>query len=216
MFNFRFLANNIVESSHETHLPTFCCAPQAHPWLSRSNEDTRRPRRDPRAPCEGSPAARGLERSGGAGAIPSLPAMIPQGNSVLAVVPGAQTCVRISRLTGGGDFAAVLKERPIARNERFAVHVRIRQEPGVLRLGFVVPRRLAPRAVDRNAIRRVWREALRTRGAVVAGPGCDIVVRLRAAPTLPAKRNLKRCCGEDARTLVIRLSLRTQVEPIEP
>ena len=45
----------------------------------------------------------------------------------------------------------------------------------VSRLGFIVPRALARRAVDRNYIRRVGREAFRH----ACSSGLDIVVRLR-------------------------------------
>ena len=47
------------------------------------------------------------------------------------------------------------------------------------RVGYVIGARHMPRAVDRNRLRRVLRETLRSRGAALAG--FDIVVRLRRA-----------------------------------
>jgi ribonuclease P protein component len=47
------------------------------------------------------------------------------------------------------------------------------------RIGYVIGAKQMPRAVDRNRLRRVLREAIRTRSAALAG--LDIVIRLRRA-----------------------------------
>lgn len=47
------------------------------------------------------------------------------------------------------------------------------------RIGYVIGAKQMPRAVDRNRLRRVLREAIRNRRAALAG--FDIVVRLRRA-----------------------------------
>jgi len=47
------------------------------------------------------------------------------------------------------------------------------------RIGYVIGAKQMPRAVDRNRLRRVLREAIRGHGAALAG--LDIVVRLRRA-----------------------------------
>ena len=47
------------------------------------------------------------------------------------------------------------------------------------RIGYVIGAKQMPRAVDRNRLRRVLREAIRTRRAALAD--LDIVVRLRCA-----------------------------------
>jgi ribonuclease P protein component len=51
-------------------------------------------------------------------------------------------------------------------------------EGGGGRLGYIIPKQHFRRAVDRNYVRRILREALRQRG--VALGGFDIVMRLRA------------------------------------
>jgi ribonuclease P protein component len=48
---------------------------------------------------------------------------------------------------------------------------------GTGRIGYVIGRRQLSRAVDRNRLRRLWREAVRARGPLTRG--FDIVVRLR-------------------------------------
>jgi len=46
------------------------------------------------------------------------------------------------------------------------------------RIGYVIGTKQMPRAVDRNRLRRVLREAIRSRRAALAG--LDVVVRLRS------------------------------------
>ena len=52
-----------------------------------------------------------------------------------------------------------------------------RTSSGGVRLGVVVSRRFLPRAVDRNTLKRVVREAFRVRRAEL--PDGDILIRLR-------------------------------------
>jgi len=53
----------------------------------------------------------------------------------------------------------------------------VRTSGGGVRLGLVVSRRFLPRAVDRNTLKRVVREAFRMRRAEL--PDGDILIRLR-------------------------------------
>ncbi len=70
-------------------------------------------------------------------------------------------------------------------------------EPTAVRFGFTVGKRQARRAVDRNMVKRVLREAVRQQRAVLeplaaarAPQGQRVVLRLKAA--LPARRELAR------------------------
>lgn len=89
---------------------------------------------------------------------------------------------RTYRLTEPAEYAVGLKSRILVRGARFALHL-LRNDLDHWRLGLVVPKRYAPRAIERNTIKRVWREAFRLRRAELqqADPvqsGCDLVVRL--------------------------------------
>ncbi len=81
---------------------------------------------------------------------------------------------RRHRLCGQRDFAAVMRTRTGAAGSRLSVVVRP-NDVGVSRLGMIVPKAMAARAVDRNYIRRVVREQFRRAGA----DGYDVIVRLR-------------------------------------
>jgi len=75
------------------------------------------------------------------------------------------------------DVAAALKAGTARRNDRFRLSAR----PTALayaRLALVVPKRFAPRAVDRNRVRRLIRETFRLNQLQLAGQ--DLVVRLTA------------------------------------
>jgi len=75
--------------------------------------------------------------------------------------------------------AAALKSGRIARAQRFLLHGKVNSE-GYPRLALVIPKRLVKRAVDRNRIRRLAREAFRQRQAELGGR--DFVLRLTRAP----------------------------------
>jgi ribonuclease P protein component len=63
--------------------------------------------------------------------------------------------------------------RPSQKSAHFVLYTRLNQLPHA-RLGVVVAKRLAPRAVTRNTIKRVTRELFRVTGL----PAIDCVVRL--------------------------------------
>jgi len=64
------------------------------------------------------------------------------------------------------------------------------------RIGIVAGKRIAPRAVDRNRVKRLVRQAFRK--ARQGLPGMDIVVQLRRAP---APGSYARLAGEIAKLL---------------
>ena len=60
---------------------------------------------------------------------------------------------------------------------------------GVPRLGLIVPKRVFPRAVDRNRMKRVLRELFRGRQALLGSR--DILIRVTA--TKPALAEIEQC-----------------------
>jgi ribonuclease P protein component len=82
---------------------------------------------------------------------------------------------RLDKLTLRADFDAVMSTGIVARTSHFALHQQISQIPS--RVGAVVPKRWARKAVTRNLIKRQI-YAL-SRQAWVAVPTADRVIRLR-------------------------------------
>lgn len=80
---------------------------------------------------------------------------------------------RRRRIVKTDEFSSVFRLRPAYRTESFMLYVR----PNGLshaRLGVVVAKRLAPRAVTRNMVKRLTRELFRKS----ALPATDCIVRL--------------------------------------
>lgn len=80
---------------------------------------------------------------------------------------------RRRRIVKTDDFSSVFRLRPAYKSANFVLYVR----PNSLehaRLGVVVAKRLAPRAVTRNAVKRIAREIFRQ----AALPAIDCIVRL--------------------------------------
>ena len=80
---------------------------------------------------------------------------------------------RHRRIVKTDEFSSVFRLRPAFRTEHFALYQRP-NELGHPRLGIVVAKRLAQRAVTRNMIKRVAREVFRL--AVL--PEVDCIIRL--------------------------------------
>lgn len=79
------------------------------------------------------------------------------------------------RLHDATEFAAVFSHRRVLRGEHFGLHY----APGSVghpRLGLVIAKKLARRAVERNLLKRLGREAFRQARAHL--PVCDLVLRL--------------------------------------
>jgi ribonuclease P protein component len=71
------------------------------------------------------------------------------------------------------DFSSAFHLRPVYRTAHFVLYARSNQLPHA-RLGVVAAKRLAPRAVTRNAVKRAAREMFR----VTPLPAIDCIVRL--------------------------------------
>jgi ribonuclease P protein component len=101
----------------------------------------------------------------------------------------------LDRLHRPGEFAAVMASRTRVAAGCFELRYRLRQPGDVAlsadraRLGLIIPKRLAKRAVLRNLLKRLAREAFRN-----ANPGLppmDMVLRL-AKPALAVGGQLDR------------------------
>ena len=86
---------------------------------------------------------------------------------------GSHDFARVRRIVKTDEFSSVFRLRPSQKSAHFVLYTRLNQLPHA-RLGVVVAKRLAPRAVTRNTIKRVTRELFRVTGL----PAIDCVVRL--------------------------------------
>lgn len=94
------------------------------------------------------------------------------------------TFTSAARLHRPSEYADALKGRRIARGALFVVvtprtHSTSQPQPAAPRLGLIIAKRFAPRAVTRNTIKRVLREAFRHKQHQLAPR--DYVFRLHSA-----------------------------------
>jgi ribonuclease P protein component len=80
---------------------------------------------------------------------------------------------RDRRIVKTDEFSSVFRLRPVYRTAHFVLYTRPTELPHA-RLGVVVAKRFAPRAVTRNTVKRVTRELFRQ----AALPAVDCIVRL--------------------------------------
>jgi len=80
---------------------------------------------------------------------------------------------RDQRIVKTDEFSSVFRLRPVYRTAHFVLYARNNDLP-LARLGVVAAKRMAPRAVTRNTIKRVTRELFRQ----AALPRVDCIVRL--------------------------------------
>lgn len=80
---------------------------------------------------------------------------------------------RDRRIVKTDEFSSVFRLRPVQRTAHFVLYTRQTNHPHA-RLGVVVAKRFAPRAVTRNTIKRITRELFRQ----AALPSIDCIVRL--------------------------------------
>jgi ribonuclease P protein component len=133
----------------------------------------------------------------------SQPALAP-----LSSAPGApaqpasaQHYARDRRIVKTDEFSSVFRLRPARRTDHFVLYIR-NNGLTTARLGIVVAKRLAPRAVTRNMVKRITRELFRQ----TALPAVDCVVRLskpinrRTDPA--ASSRLKKCLRSELQELL--------------
>ena len=104
------------------------------------------------------------------------------------------------RLLAAEDFKAVFAHRRVLHGRFFDLH--LRPNGGIAaRIGFVVAKRFARRAVQRNLIKRIGREAFRR---VLPGlPACDLVLRL--GKPVAAREPARAALREDIESLMSRV-----------
>jgi len=83
------------------------------------------------------------------------------------------------RLRQRAEFDCVLASGAVLRGSWFHAHYRPR-DGGVARLGLIISKKLAPKAVQRNLLKRLAREAFRQAGERLADH--DVVLRLARRP----------------------------------
>jgi ribonuclease P protein component len=105
---------------------------------------------------------------------------------------------KAARLLKTGEFSSVFRLRPWRRSPHFVMYARPTGNDA--RLGLVIGKKYAPRAVTRNLIRRIAREAFRLRRAEFGG--WDVLLRLHTRlnkATLPSASSppLKALCRSE-------------------
>ncbi|MDQ1924232.1 ribonuclease P protein component [Massilia pseudoviolaceinigra] len=86
---------------------------------------------------------------------------------------GSHDFARVRRIVKTDEFSSVFRLRPAQKTAHFVLYTRSNDLPHA-RLGVVVAKRFAPRAVTRNTIKRVTRELFR----MAPLPPVDCIVRL--------------------------------------
>jgi len=86
---------------------------------------------------------------------------------------GSHDFARVRRIVKTDEFSSVFRLRPAQKSAHFVLYTRSNELPHA-RLGVVVAKRFAPRAVTRNTIKRVTRELFR----ISPLPAIDCIVRL--------------------------------------
>ncbi|KVD81724.1 ribonuclease P protein component [Burkholderia sp. ABCPW 14] len=125
-----------------------------------------------------------------AGEAAAVPGSIPLQAS--AAFPKA------ARLLKTDEFSSVFRLRPWRRTAHFVIYGKPTGRDA--RLGLVIGKKYAPRAVTRNLVKRLAREAFRTRRAEFAG--WDILLRLharfdkKAMPSAASAPLAALCAGE--------------------
>jgi len=83
---------------------------------------------------------------------------------------------RTRRIVKTDEFSSVFRFKPVFKTEHLVLYARPNSLPHA-RLGVVAAKRLAPRAVTRNAVKRAVREGFR-QSELLSTLGLDCVVRL--------------------------------------
>jgi len=109
-----------------------------------------------------------------------------------------------ARLHRPSEYALALKGRRVARGRLFVVTTPAAVQPDAThaRLGLIVAKRFAPKAVTRNTIKRVVREAFRARRHLL--PRNDFVFRLHSRVEPCSLSDLKKRVRTEADALLTR------------
>jgi ribonuclease P protein component len=147
-----------IRIDHEAHLSTVQNASPADPRVPRAHENARRPRCHPCTPRKRAGSPQRLTKPGDCGNTPHVrPGRLTKPAQFEAVLAGG-------RRSGSGCFLA----RALPNAESTA------------RLGLIVGKKIAPRSVDRNRVKRLIRIVHRQLAAELSD--LDVVVQLRGSP----------------------------------
>ncbi len=116
-----------------------------------------------------------------------------RGNPVM----GPHAFPKAARLVKTDEFSSVFALRPVRRSRHFVLYVRANGHPQA-RLGIVIGKKFARRAVERNLIKRQCRELFRLRQAALGGR--DVLIRLQTKFPREDVRTVaafKRLCREE-------------------
>ncbi|WP_407923236.1 ribonuclease P protein component [Cupriavidus agavae] len=123
---------------------------------------------------------------------------------------------KAARLTKTDEFSSVFALRPRRRSTHFVLYVRANgQQQG--RLGIVVGKKFAPRAAERNLVKRMVRELFRGRQDQFGGR--DILLRLQAKfprAEFASRTAIRRTCHAEISGLLDIAARPLPVAPPEP
>ncbi|AGW92495.1 ribonuclease P [Ralstonia pickettii DTP0602] len=118
---------------------------------------------------------------------------------------------KAARLTKTDEFSSVFALRPRRRSPHFVLYVRANDRPEG-RLGVVVGKKFAPRAAERNLVKRMARELFRQRRDELAGR--DVLLRLQAKfprAEFATRAAVRRACAAEIASL-----LEVAAKPLPP
>ena len=112
------------------------------------------------------------------------------------------------RLHAAAEFSLVFAARQVLRGRNFDLHYLSRESvapvpPVGARLGLVIAKKLARRAVQRNLLKRLAREVFRHVRQKL--PPYDLVLRLSRAPGSSLDKVARRLLRTDVEQLLVRL-----------
>ena len=113
---------------------------------------------------------------------------------------GSHDFARVRRIVKTDEFSSVFRLRPTQKSAHFVLYTRPNTLPHA-RLGVVVAKRFAPRAVTRNTIKRVTRELFRTSEL----QALDCIVRLARPVNTKAGPATTRALKQELRAELARL-----------
>lgn len=113
------------------------------------------------------------------------------------VTANLQAYARAQRILKADEFSSAFRFRPVFKTRNFTLYAR-QNDLSQARLGVVAAKRLAPRAVTRNLIKRIAREVFRQSDL----PALDCIIRLSGPVSTKA---------EPAATAVLKKQVRLQI-----
>ncbi|MBP0621987.1 ribonuclease P protein component [Cupriavidus consociatus] len=118
---------------------------------------------------------------------------------------------KAARLTKTDEFSSVFALRPRRRSTHFVLYVRANGQAEA-RLGVVVGKKFAPRAAERNLVKRMARELFRQRREQLSGR--DVLLRLQTKfprAEFATRAAVRRACAAEIASL-----LEVAAKPLPP